>query len=74
VLDGVAVVGARLLQGLLEMVIVALSLAHSIDRCDRVGVGVTWVPLLLFSCVVEGLWRGPHPALPAWPFPWFGHR
>jgi hypothetical protein len=47
VLEGVAVVGARLLQELLKMVVVALSLACSVGHCDRVGVGATSVPLLL---------------------------
>jgi hypothetical protein len=39
VLDGVAVVGAPLLQELLEMVVVALSLACSVSRCDVLGLG-----------------------------------
>jgi hypothetical protein len=44
VLDGEAVVGAWLLQELLEMVVVALSLACSVGRCDRIGAGATSVP------------------------------
>jgi hypothetical protein len=47
VLDGVAVVGAWLLQKLLQMVVVALSLALSVDPCDRIVVGATSVPLFL---------------------------
>jgi hypothetical protein len=47
VLNGVAVVGPQLLQELLEMVVVALSLARSVGRCDRVGVGAMLIPHLL---------------------------
>jgi hypothetical protein len=51
VLDGVAVVAAWLLQELLKVVIVALSLAHSVSRCNCVGVVATSVPpLLLVLC------------------------
>jgi hypothetical protein len=46
VLDRVAMVGARFLQELLEVVIVALSLARSVGRYDCVGVRVTPVPPL----------------------------
>jgi hypothetical protein len=53
-LDRVAVVGAWLLQELFEMVVVALSLARSVGRCDRVGVGATISLLFLFSNIVEG--------------------
>jgi hypothetical protein len=45
-LDGVVVVGARLLQELLEVVVVALPPARSVGRCDHVGVRVTPVPPL----------------------------
>jgi hypothetical protein len=52
VLDQVAVVGARLLQELLEKFIVALSLARLVGRCDRIGVEAMSVPLplLLLYC------------------------
>jgi hypothetical protein len=52
VLEGVAMVGAWLLQELLEMVVTALSLVHSVGRYDRIGVGATSVPplLLLLRC------------------------
>jgi hypothetical protein len=48
VLDGVAVIGAWLFQELLKMVSIALSLAHAVDRRDRVGVVTTPVLLLRF--------------------------
>jgi hypothetical protein len=52
VLDGVTMVVARLLQELLEMVILALSLTCLAGRCDRIGLGVTSAPphLLLLRC------------------------
>jgi hypothetical protein len=54
VLDRVAMVGAWLLQELLEMVLVALSLARSVGRCNRIGVGATSVPLLLLLLCCGG--------------------
>jgi hypothetical protein len=48
VLDGVAVIGARLFQELLEAVSAALSPARAVSRRDGVGVGTTPVLLLPF--------------------------
>jgi hypothetical protein len=68
VLDGVAVAGARFLQELLQVVVVALSLTHSVGRCDCVGVRVMSIPPLplvlcrggaLFLLHMFGLSHGP---------------
>jgi hypothetical protein len=48
VLDGVAVIATWLLQELLEVVGVALSLARTVGRHDRVGVGTMSIILLPF--------------------------
>jgi hypothetical protein len=48
VLDGVAMIGARLIQELLKVVGVALSLAHMVVRGGHVGVGMMLVLLLPF--------------------------
>jgi hypothetical protein len=48
VLDGVAVIGARLFQDMLEVASVALTLARTVGRRDRVGVGAMPILLLTF--------------------------
>jgi hypothetical protein len=48
VIDGVAVIAARLFQELLEVVGVALSLIRAVSWRDRVGLGTTPVLLLSF--------------------------
>jgi hypothetical protein len=48
VLDGVAVIGARLFWELLEVVGIALSLASTVSHSDHFGVGTTPILLLPF--------------------------
>jgi hypothetical protein len=54
VLDEVAVIGARLLQKLLELVGVAQSLARAVGSHNRVGVGMTPTFFFLFPNPEEG--------------------